>query len=458
MTTIGGLLQIGRSSLGAHQAAIGVVSGNTANADTVGFARREVTMRSMPGAGVGIAAVMRRSSSFVEQRVLLSSARFGAHDAKAAGLAAVEHQFEEGNSSIGARIDAMFAAMRTLSTQPGDTQLRADVIARGRAVTSAFAGARTALEREQASADAAVRVEVARVNQLTAAIARANEAIVGQAPNTLTVAGQLDERERLVHELGSLVEITTIAAGDGSLTVLMQGGPTLVQSASAASLRATPDAALGGRNRVDLVDASGAAQDVTATLRGGVIGGRLELRDEILAELADDLDNLAFDFANALNAVHRAGFGTDGGTGRDFFAPPGAVAGAASSLALDAGLEANPAWLAAAADAAGADGGNENLLAMISLADARVALGGTATVGGAIASLIADVGRSARAELDGAANVGVQLEQNQALFQSETGVSIDEELIDLTRFERAYQAGARVIEAADRLYEAVLAL
>ena len=53
MTTLGGLLQIGRSSLVTHQAAIGIVSGNTANADTPGFARREVSMQSLPGAGVG---------------------------------------------------------------------------------------------------------------------------------------------------------------------------------------------------------------------------------------------------------------------------------------------------------------------------------------------------------------------------------------------------------------------
>lgn len=76
----------------------------------------------------------------------------------------------------------------------------------------------------------------------------------------------------------------------------------------------------------------------------------------------------------------------------------------------------------------------------------------------AVASLMADVGRATREARDVAADAGIQLQQNQSLFQSETGVSLDEELVDLTRFERAYQAGARIIETVDRLYEAVLSL
>ena len=123
-----------------------------------------------------------------------------------------------------------------------------------------------------------------------------------------------------------------------------------------------------------------------------------------------------------------------------------------------AGLADNPAWLATAGSAATSIGGNENLLGLIALADAPIALGGTATAGQAVASIVADIGRAARSESDAAADASMQLEQNKALYQSETGVSIDEELIDLTRFERAYQAGARIIETVDRMFEAVLAI
>jgi flagellar hook-associated protein 1 FlgK len=458
MTTLSGLLNIGRSSLATHQAAIGVVSGNTANADTVGYARREVRIQSVVGGGVGVAAIARRSSVFLEQRVLGANARFGANDAKASGLGAVESALNDGEMGIGARVDAWFASLRTLSVDPTDLQLRADVIARGESVASGFAMAAEAIARERSGADAAIGLEVDRVNQLTTAIARTNATIGAAAPGSDAQAQSIDERERLVHELSGLVEIKTMSGENGSLTVLLQGGPTLVQKDRAATLRATADAALGGLSRVDLLDPSGAPLDVTQSLRGGSLGGRLELRDDTLADLAGALDNLAFDLANAFNAVHAAGYGTDGATGRDFFAVPATAAGAAQSMALAAGLEDNPAWLATASDAATAVGGNENLLALLDVADTRFAMGGTATPGQAIASIIGTVGRETRAARDIASDASGQLEQTRALYQSEVGVSIDEELVDLTRFERAYQAGARIIETVERLYEAVLSL
>lgn len=458
MSTLSGLLNIGRSTLAAHQAAIGVVSGNTANADTVGYSRREVQIRSVVGGGVGVAAIARRSATFLEQRVLGANARFGAHDAKASGLGAVESALADTDYGIGARLDALFASMRTLSVDPADLQLRADVIARGTAVATGFATGADAIARERSTADGAIGLEIQRVNQLTSAIARANADIGAAAPGSPARADRIDERERLLHELAGLVEIKTLPGDDESLTVLLQGGPVLVQQDAAASMRATADPALGGYSRIDLVDPSGAPLDVTSSLRGGSLGGRLELRDDTLADLAASLDTLAFDFANAFNAVHAAGYGTDGATGRDFFDVPATSAGAAQALGLAAGLEDNPAWLATATDAASAVGGNGNLLLLVDLADANLAMGGTATAGQAIASIIGDVGREARSARDTASDASTQLEQSRALFQSEVGVSVDEELIDLTRFERAYQAGARIIETVDRLYEAVLSL
>lgn len=458
MTTLGSILQIGRSTLATHQAAIGVVSGNTANADVVGYSRREVSMRQQVGGGVGIAAILRRSSSLVEQRVLLANSRFGAHQAKADALAMVETRLDEGSSSLGSRVDAFFAAMRTLSTQPADPQLRTDVIGRGRSLANSFSTTAATIERERSAADAAIRVEIDRVSELTTSIARANEAVAATAPGSSERADQIDARAQLVQELGGLVEVSTLDAGNDALTVLLQGGSTLVQGGSAATMRATPDPALGGFVRVDLVDVSGAAYDITSNLRGGTIGGRLETRDETLTDVLERLDTLAYDFSNAFNTAHAAGFGSDGVGGRNFFEPPAAIAGAAAGMQLAVGLDDNPSWLAAADAAATASGGNENLLALIGMAGTGITQGGTVTIGGGVAALIAEVGRSSRAESDAALDANMQLEQERALLQSQTGVSLDEELIDLSRFERAYQAGARIIEAVEKLYEAVLSL
>ncbi|HWB75598.1 MAG TPA: flagellar hook-associated protein FlgK [Nannocystaceae bacterium] len=458
-TSLGGLLSIARSSLLTNQSALGLVTGNTANANTPGYARRDVRLASLAaGSGVGISAVMRRTSPFLAQQLLGAAGQLGAHQAKANGLTAIETSFGDDQYGLGARLDALFAGLRTLATDPADGQLRNDVIARGQAVCDSFSALSERFASQRRSTDEGIGLDVEQVNQLAAEIARENDYITASAPNSDDRASHQDTRDQLVGRLADLVEISTIADDNGSLTVLLQGGNALVSGESAGRLRATPDAALGGMRRIDLVDASGSALDVTSMLRGGSIGGALELRDEILTDGATRIDQLAYDIATSFNAVHSAGYGTDGATGRDFFTNPTQVTGAAASMTLAAGMRDNPAWVAGASDAASAVGGGGNVLALIALADANNAAGNTATYGQEVASLVGDFGRMTKAENDAAEGGSVRLEQVQALYDSDTGVSMDEELIDLQKYERAYQAGARILSTVDQMYETLLRL
>jgi flagellar hook-associated protein 1 FlgK len=184
----------------------------------------------------------------------------------------------------------------------------------------------------------------------------------------------------------------------------------------------------------------------------------LALRDDTLASTASRIDALAYDIATSFNAVHAAGFGLDGGTGRDLFTTPGSVTGAALQLSLAPGMGGNPDSVAAAADAATAVGGNANLLALADLADADVAGGGNRTFAEEFAAILGDIGRASARQRLGVAQGEVQLAQLQALDDAQTGVSLDEELMDINRFQRAYQAAARIITALDELYQTVLSL
>jgi flagellar hook-associated protein 1 len=459
MATLGGLLSIGRSSLLANQSVLGLVTNNTANASTPGYARRDVRLESMQaGSGVGIAAVMRRSSPFLAQQLLGAQGQLGAHDAKAEGLASLEQHFTDNEYGLGARLDALFAGLRTLATDPADNQLRSDVIARGQNLCDSFADLAEGFSSQRRAADAGITIDTQQVSDLAGEIAHENDLITASAPDSEDRASHLDNRDQLVQRLGSLVELSSFTDDNGAITLLIQGGNALVSGGSSSRLVASPDAGLGGMHRVDLVDASGSRLDVTTSLRGGTLGGQLELRDDILVQGADRVDQLAYDLASSFNTAHGSGYGSDGVSGRDFFAAPGAVSGAAASLSLATGLRDNPSWLAAASDSATAVGGSDNVLALLALADSPLAAGNTSSFGGEVAALVGDIGRQARAEQDGAANGQARFEQIQALHDSDTGVSIDEELLDMTKYQRAYQAGARIISTVDQLYETLLNL
>ncbi|MEZ4253148.1 MAG: flagellar basal body rod C-terminal domain-containing protein [Polyangiales bacterium] len=85
------------------------------------------------------------------------------------------------------------------------------------------------------------------------------------------------------------------------------------------------------------------------------------------------------------------------------------------------------------------------------MSDALVADGGTRTLMDAYAGL---VGRAGMAVSDAylrqdAASAAV--DQVEALRESVSGVSVDEEMVDLVRFQRGYQAALKVVQTADEM-------
>ncbi len=459
MRTLLSILDTGRSSLLAHQAAISTASNNSANVNVEGYSKRDVSFRSIgQHSGVGVESVRRRANIWLDRRVMMERTRLGTRQSQAEGMAGVEAQFGSFEGGLGGMLDDFFASVRGLSTAPTDPQARAAALAAGQTLADGFASTAAGLKRQRSQTDGVLRHAADDATALASDIA----ALSGQITRSEASGGEAsdarDRRDVLVAALAELVEINPITNDDGTYSVFLSNGLPLVQGDRSFTLQATPDGALGGLSRIDYVDDTGVATDLTADLRQGRIGGLLTLRDDALADLTDRLDQLAFDFATAFNGIHAAGFGVDGGTGRNFFAAPGAVAGAARGLALEAGLADNPDRIAASTTAAGAVGENDNLLALTALSSTEIAGGGSRTPAEEIAEFVGFIGRETAGHRSGAEQAEVALATTTAMKDSSTAVSIDEELIDITRFERAYQAGARIITTVDRMFETILQL
>lgn len=455
---LSGILNTGRNSLLAHQAALSVVSQNTANAETAGYAKRDASLASLgPMGGVTLASVRRRAALFLGTRMLAQRAEAGAAGARRPALELVEAQFATDGGGLGPRIDAFFNSLRVLATDPADTQLREDVLAKAEAMTDTFRAHAAQIENERGEIDRILADKAKAVGTRTSEIAELNRRITQLEASGQEASDLRDRRDVLVDELAALVPIRTFYDETGQLTVLLGDQFTLVQLDQAAHLETEPDPNLGGMRRVDLVSADGSRTDVTGVLRSGEIGGLLEARDDTLPGILGQLDQLAFDLVEQVNLVHQAGYGTDGGTGRDFFQPT-TLAGAAQALRLSTGLADNPAWIAAAGSAADAVGGNDNLLALVDLESQKVAGGGQRTYAEEVANITANVGRASRTAIDDEQRATLQLGQLEQMRASQIGVSLDEEMIDLTRYQRAYQAGARIVTTADEMYQTILSM
>lgn len=453
------LLSTGKSSLLAHQAAITISANNTANADVEGYSKRDVRFASLRGnAGVDIDSIRRRSDQWIDRRLYLERSRLGAQSSQSQGLSALDLQLGDIDRGVGTTMDRFFSRLRILQTSPADPQLRSDLLSEAQSVVESFNVASSMVSREREQADRVLMATVGQASDMLKEIAQLNDSIRhsladGHEPNQ-----DMDRRDVMLGRLADTLDISVLDPGDGSLTVLLAGGRSLVQGGTAVSLSAVPDPARGGMSEIRLTDQSGLASDITDQIGSGRIGGLLELRDGISTEIGDRLDQLAFDFASAFNAVHQGGYGTDGVDGRNFFAQPTAVAGAARTLALEAGLLENPQRFAASTNATTAVGGNDNAIALAALADRDLASGSQMTFGQEYASIVATVGSAASRQQARETQAQAQVDQLQALKDSQTGVSIDEELIDITKFERAFQSASRIIQTVEKMFDTLLQL
>jgi flagellar hook-associated protein 1 FlgK len=293
------------------------------------------------------------------------------------------------------------------------------------------------------------------VNDLTATVAAYNRDIraarAGGAgePNDL-----LDARQKAVDRLAELTGATPVPTSEGDVSLFMPGGTALVSGITAGTLSVQADPANDGHLQLRFAQSGLTPQAVGKA--GGELGGLLDARDGALQTAVRGLDTLAFDLANAVNGVHAAGYGLDGGTGRTLFDVGATSAGAARNLTVSAAVAGDPSLLAASTSAAGLPGNAAALQALIATESA--ALSGGRTASQAFAKLTSDFGSAARSAEASAELEGSLADHLQTMRESVSGVSIDEELINLQKAQRGYEAMAKVIATTSTLFDTLLQL
>jgi flagellar hook-associated protein 1 FlgK len=199
--------------------------------------------------------------------------------------------------------------------------------------------------------------------------------------------------------------------------------------------------------------------DITSEIGAGKIGGLIHARDVLLPAYQASLDTLAYEFASNVNALHAAGVGGDGGTGRSLFTFSPAVtgpAGAAGAIAVDPAVAAD-ADLVAAAGAGAPVGDNTTARDIAALRHARV-VGGSATFHESWGQLVYRVGRDSQSASNEQQSREEIVNQVDALRDQVSGISLDEEAVNLLKYQKAYEANARFFRAIDATLDTLLGI
>lgn len=461
MSSLFGLLRAGGTGLRAQSFGMSVAAQNAQNASTEGYSRRDVRLSPIApppagGGGVRAGGSRRVIDPYVEARVLGASADRAEASSREQALSMLDGLLSETEGGIAASLDDFEVAVSELTSNPSDPGTRQLVLDSADRLSAAFVRGADSLDAQREEIDARIEGEVQDVNRLLHSIAALGGEIK-QAEVTGAEASDLrDQRDSLVRDLAEKVPVKVVQEEGGGVSVLLGASLSLVDpDGNVSELGTATDAA--GRTTVTR-NTAGVDQDVTELIDSGSVGGFIHARDGALTDAQQALDQLSFDIANAYNAVHTAGFGTDGSGGRNLFAVPTGVPGAARSMAISIDVVGQPEAIAAATDPALTAGDNRNALALASLSDANFASGGTASAQEALGSMIAQAGIAlSRAELDVSVTSDAAA-QMDAMRASVSGVSVDDEMIALSAHQRAYSASLRVVQAADRMLEELVNL
>ena len=458
------ILHSGSTAMGAANTALQTTSNNVANADTPGYARQSTTLTPagtirqggvLLGQGVRASGVTSSYNRFSQSQVFgrLGGAGYGA--AQTTDFEAIETMFAEGqDGGLGQELIEFLDSFSSLEGAPSDPTVRMDILSRGERLTSYFNRQAGDLASRQVEADQSVVPMVARASNLASQVAALNADIVQLEAGGGQAHDLRARRTALLEELSYLGPTKVQDEADGSVTVLF-AGHSVVEGAYARSLSVGTDATTGFKT-IRISQGTSTFDITSAFGQRGQIGSAINTRDVVTTGLLAELDELAFGLAGQVNALHTTGFGLDGATGRNFFAAPTQQTGAAAAFSLDAAVAGTPDAIAASTSAATIPGGNDLATQLAALGEAAVLSGGTQTFGQFYASVIAGLGQDANSAYSAGDRAELQLAGAMDLRDAASGVSLEEEALDLIRYREAFSAATRVISTASEMLDELM--
>ncbi len=437
-------------ALRAFEKALTVVQNNVANALTPGFAKQRLYLEALPfqpdlgfPGGVRAERIESARQQYAEQAVRARQWAWARAEETAAQLSRIEGLFDvSGQMGLPKAITALFEAFSAWTVAPNDTVSRQAILERARELADRFRETASALTQIFYQTSSRIQNETAQINRTVAQIRELNVLYRQDIRNLQDPS--LDARlHALLEELAQVADFTAIRQEDGSVTILLGGQTPLLVGEEQFEIAADVSSA-----QARILDFAG--RDITGQVTQGRLGAILDFRNRVLPELTAGVNRLAAGLADRINEVLAGGIDRNGQPGAPLFAYDSPEL-AASTLRV---TQISPDQLAAAAP--DAPGGNGNALALAALAESAE-LDGFSFMGfyGWIARRVGSALEDAR---EGAEQQKQMLLQTQWLREQAQAVSLDEEAVNLVRFQRAYEAAARMIRAIDELLETVIGM
>lgn len=453
------MINIAYSGIQAAQVGMSVTSMNIANILTPGYSRQGIIQSAIgpmgsvghsAGNGVQVDSIRRISSQYLINQVWQTNNKANYYNVGQEYLSALEQVIGTDSTSLGNGLDEFFGALSALTTQPESSALRQQLLTQAGALATRFNSMNQYVNTQKESAMTQRNAAVASINSLSQGVADYNKKIIeleagGGNSNVLR-----DQRDELVKQMSSLVDVHVSEDASGSYTVVLKSGLPLVNGNTAGELIAGTDSE--GNSTLELTFSTSVFNlDLSA---GGQLGALYDYETGTLKDMQAAIQGMASSVADLFNKQLADGFDLNGQPGNPLF-----IFDLTNSAGMLQVTDLKPDGLALSSNA-DKQGNGENLQKLIDLKNSSVNIGGLGKMSlnegaAAIISRIGIASRQNKTERDAAIAVA---EQVQIQRDNMSAVNQDEEAINLQAYMQYYQSNLKVIATGDRIFSDLLNL
>ncbi|MDK2799519.1 MAG: flagellar hook-associated protein 1 [Clostridiales bacterium] len=498
--------EIARSGMYVSQRGLFVTGHNISNVNTPGFVRQQAMIADQTPMGfgkfqVGLGADIQQTrqirDQFLDVMYRNESEQLGYWEAKNKMIEEIQTIIgEPSDLGLNKVIDQFFQGWHELSKDPGSLTTRALVRQRGIAFVETVNHIGTQLDKLQEDLNTEIGFKINEINAIAARIAKLNVDIMknesaGDQANDLR-----DERNLLFDDLSKLINVDITEKPNGIANVAI-GGIYLVNGGETAKIKADFN-----RPNSYFVTAYWEDTNQLVQVRNGMLKGLIDARgdvagykgsiengspDESGLGLADDASNNdAFKFdpsanhapkgiipnlrrglnilvnlvARKINEIHSAGVGIDGSTGVDFFTRPDSTRPfEMGNITINDAFNGDDGLNKIAASATGIlPGDNANAQKIVDFRSEAFFTAKNVKVGvddfyNAIITWVGSTGQEAARVAENQHKLVAQIQNKKEAI---SGVSMDEEMTNMMKYQHAYNASARVINSIDEMIDQII--
>jgi flagellar hook-associated protein 1 FlgK len=449
-------LELGKRALATHQLWLNTIGHNIANVNTPGYTRQRVNIATTypfehpvgpMGTGVMATGIEHIRDLFLNQQYRAENKSLGNWAAMEKTLSQIEALFSEpSDDSLSGLLNDFWNSWSAMEPDSENSGARSALRGTANLLAAGFHRIYNQLMDIRKSIDNDITLTIEKVNIISGELASLNLQIARYESGGDRANDLRDKRDNLIDQLSEYIDVNVRENENGTATVYV-GALAIVDGDS--SFRIGTQKSRAGSITVGDIVWEGTSKEIK--ILNGQLKALLDVRDKVIPKYIEALDDLAETLITSVNELHRNGYGLDGSTGLNFF---DTTSMSAADIKLASGIERDVNRIALSLS--GEVGDNRNALAISELRFATLMQRGTRTISEYYQAMIGEIGVTTSEAKHLKENYELLVAQIDNARQSVQGVSLDEEMTQMIKFQHAFDAASRVITAMDQALDTVI--